>query len=42
MPKVSLDVIAPDFQLKDFNGRLWRLSVLRGKFVLLIFNRGFT
>jgi len=33
---------APDFALKDFNGKLVRLSDFRDrKNVLLVFNRGF-
>jgi peroxiredoxin len=42
MPKVSLDVAAPDFELADFNGNHVRLSDFYGeKGVLLVFNRGF-
>lgn len=34
---------APDFELADFHGGLFRLSSVRGlKNVLLVFNRGFT
>jgi peroxiredoxin len=42
MPKVQLNVPAPDFALDDFRGQPFRLSNLRGvKHVLLVFNRGF-
>jgi len=41
MPKVSIDTLAPDFELADFHGKLIRLSDLRGRNVLLVFNRGF-
>jgi len=33
--------LAPDFELKDLEGKLVRLSDLRGKPVLLAFLRGF-
>lgn len=43
MPRVSIDQLAPDFSLKDFQGETIRLSDYRGrKNVLLVFNRGFT
>jgi peroxiredoxin (alkyl hydroperoxide reductase subunit C) len=43
MPRVSLNVLAPDFTLPDFTGRPVSLSDYRGsKNVLLVFNRGFT
>ncbi len=43
MARVSLDVQAPDFELPDYRGGTFRLSVLRGREnVLLVFNRGFT
>ncbi len=42
MPRVSLNLPAPDFSLDDFQGNLTRLSDLRGHNVLLVFNRGFT
>jgi peroxiredoxin len=32
---------APDFELADYTGRPVRLSMLRGKNVLLVFNRTF-
>lgn len=41
MPKVSLNASAPDFELADFRGNPVRLSRLRGRNVLLVFNRGF-
>jgi peroxiredoxin len=42
MPKVALDVPAPDFELADFRDETFRLSGLRGSSnVLLVFNRGF-
>jgi peroxiredoxin len=43
MPRVSLDAVAPDFGLKDYQGQTVRLSDYRGsKHVVLVFNRGFT
>jgi peroxiredoxin len=42
MTKVTLNAVAPDFALKDFNGEMVRLSNYREKSnVLLVFNRGF-
>lgn len=42
MPRVELDVPAPDFELQDIHGDPFRLSNLRGqKNVVLVFNRGF-
>jgi peroxiredoxin len=41
MPKVSLNSPAPDFELTDYAGKIFRLSALRGRNVLLVFNRGF-
>ena len=42
MPKVTLNVPAPDLTLPDFQGKPVRLSDLRGKsHVVLVFNRGF-
>jgi peroxiredoxin len=41
MPKVSLNTPAPDFELSDFRGNRVRLAALRGRPVLLVFNRGF-
>lgn len=42
MPKVQLDTKAPDFELRDHSGKLIRLSNLKGRNVLLVFNRTFT
>jgi peroxiredoxin len=41
MPKVELNAQAPDFALNDHQGKLVKLSELRGKNVLLVFNRTF-
>jgi len=42
MPKVALNIPAPDFTLNDFRGNPYRLSSYRDqKHVLLVFNRGF-
>jgi peroxiredoxin len=42
MPKVEIDLVAPDFELPDFRGTVFRLAELRSKsHVLLVFNRGF-
>ncbi len=41
MPKVELNAPAPDFELADYTGKPVRLSELRGRTVLLVFNRGF-
>jgi peroxiredoxin len=42
MPKVSLNVPAPDFALQNFKGEMVRLSDFRGEsHVLLVFNRTF-
>ncbi len=41
--EAQLDAPAPDFELKDYQGRLRRLSEFRGvKHIVLVFNRGFT
>lgn len=43
MPRVSLNVPAPDFALKNIKGEMVHLSDYREKSnVLLVFNRGFT
>jgi peroxiredoxin len=43
MPKVSLDVQAPDFTLPNYLGEVVSLSDFRGKSnVLLVFNRTFS
>ena len=42
MPKVKIDIPAPDFTLSDFTGRAVTLAGYREKSnVLLVFNRGF-
>jgi peroxiredoxin len=42
MPRVSLNVPAPDFALENFKGKMVHLSDYRDKSnVLLVFNRGF-
>jgi peroxiredoxin len=39
---ISINSPAPDFSLKDFNGKLVKLSEYQErKNVLLVFNRGF-
>jgi len=43
MSKISLNMPAPVFKLKDFKGVEVSLSDYTGKFnILLVFNRGFT
>lgn len=43
MPEVAIHAPAPDFKLKDYEGKSIRLSDFRGKsHVLLVFNRGFS
>jgi peroxiredoxin len=43
MTHVQINTPAPDFELAEIDGQLFRLSDLRGqKNVLLVFNRGFT
>jgi peroxiredoxin len=40
---ISINNLAPDFELTDVNGQAICLSVFRGKKnILLVFNRGFT
>ncbi len=42
MPRVELNVLAPDFTLDDFNGKKVSLSDFnRQKNVMVVFNRGF-
>lgn len=42
MPRVELNVQAPDFTLNDFNGKSVTLfDYLNKKNVLVVFNRGF-
>ena len=42
MARVEVNRPAPDFELADFNGQLWRLAQQQGKkHVILVFNRGF-
>jgi len=42
MPVVALNIPAPDFLLKNYQGEDVRLSDFRDKMhVLLVFNRGF-
>jgi peroxiredoxin len=41
MPRIAINMDAPDFSLADYNGKTVRLSGLRGRTVLLVFNRGF-
>lgn len=35
--KAAIGLSAPDFELKDINGKMWRLADLRGKVVLVTF-----
>jgi mycoredoxin-dependent peroxiredoxin len=43
MPKVEINLQAPDFALTDLDGKTIRLSDFKGdKNVVLVFNRGFT
>lgn len=41
MPKVSINTPAPDFELTDSSGNVFRLSDNHGYNLLLVFNRGF-
>jgi peroxiredoxin len=42
MAIASIDKLAPDFTLPDYNGQAIRLSDFRGQAnILLVFNRGF-
>ncbi len=41
--RIAPDTPAPDFSMEDLHGQQVRLSDFRGeKYVLLVFNRGFT
>ena len=43
VPRIALDVSAPDFTLADFTGTPVSLADYTGsRHVLLVFNRGFT
>lgn len=42
MPRVELNMQAPDFTLPDFQGEQFTLSsLLEKKSVIIVFNRGF-
>jgi len=41
MSTIAINTPAPDFELLDYTGKPVRLSDLRGRNVLLVFNRGF-
>ena len=42
MPRIELQVLAPDFNLQDYTGQKIRLTDFRNRQnVLLVFNRGF-
>jgi peroxiredoxin len=41
MPKVTMNTLAPDFELPDFDGKPIRLSEFRSKNIFLVFNRTF-
>ncbi|MCU0290927.1 MAG: redoxin domain-containing protein [Thermoanaerobaculaceae bacterium] len=41
MPRVKLDAPAPAFSMVDYQGRERSLAELRGRPVVLVFNRGF-
>jgi peroxiredoxin len=41
MSNISINTLAPDFELADITGKPVRLSDFRGRNVLLVFNRGF-
>lgn len=42
MPKVKINLPAPDFSLKDYHGQEFHLQDFTGKSnVILVFNRGF-
>jgi|GEM_PF-2216116 len=41
MSQIQIHTPAPEFELADFTGRPFRLSEMRGRPVVLVFNRGF-
>ncbi len=42
MASVEVNKMAPDFEIEDFKGELFKLSEYRGeKNVLIVLNRGF-
>jgi len=41
MSQIQIHTPAPEFELVDFAGRPFRLAEMRGRPVVLVFNRGF-
>jgi peroxiredoxin len=42
MASVEVNKLAPDFELEDLNGKMFKLSDFRGKSnILIVLNRGF-